>query len=260
MTNNLTDKSLHNHKHDILFKELIITFFKEYLELTQPTVAKRIDFNHISVLEDHMGFWNAAGKNQDIAELDTVIQVHRKKTRKKLIFYIESHSQKCENLPWHILCGFSSYLDCPDSNAIPQSICLNSAHSNIYNEHHSSQLQKRFGTELHFRYEKIDLTSLNLDEHKNSNNPFSIACLPFMQGFTDLTPTEKMNLKIEAYINLYKLKLDLKKSSLVVQLLEMNIPTDTDTINILEEQLRIRSASIPGFSDWILENQKEKIR
>lgn len=81
-------------KHDQLFKELIHTFFKEFLQVFFPEVHDQIDFQSIHPLSEEVFTDLHEGK---MRRLDIVIETKLKGLDTVLIIHVEPQSYKEKN-------------------------------------------------------------------------------------------------------------------------------------------------------------------
>src|SRR5690606_32937153 len=76
-------------RHDQLFKELIHTFFQEFLEVFFPDIHEAIDFQTITPLSEEVHTDLIEG---DTRRLDIVVQVKLKQENALIIVHIEPQS------------------------------------------------------------------------------------------------------------------------------------------------------------------------
>src|SRR4051794_35121014 len=83
--------------HDQIFKELLRTFFREFMELFFPSVAARLDFDRVTFLDKETFTDLPQGKQR---EADVVAQVYTLDGQPEIILtHIEVEARRRSELP-----------------------------------------------------------------------------------------------------------------------------------------------------------------
>ena len=95
--------------HDRLFKELLRTFFIEFLELFFPTLAIRVDRTQAPQFLDKENFGELASDTR--REMDLVAQLRLIDTQAYFIVHLEHEARSPDPLPERMFCYFSRTWD-----------------------------------------------------------------------------------------------------------------------------------------------------
>ncbi|GAB6456291.1 hypothetical protein bcgnr5390_11950 [Bacillus luti] len=241
--------------HDNIFKNLLKSFFKEYLLFTQPTVHDEIDFRHtvaksesVSLLQTMKGF----GLDHTV---DLAMETKILKTGELVIFHIEAQSYKQDNFPqrmkmYNYLCELAY-----NCEVISSAICFNQE-QRIISDTVVSKNQTSSDAHSSFKYVKIDLNNFLVKDYINETNPFAIACLGLMDGFKHLSQREIANIKLQGYINLFSNNLDENKNKIIAACLEKYISLEEEELTFFFKRLKTEDYNRKGLEDWVMNVSK----
>ena len=225
--------------HDRLFKELISTFFIEFIELFFPQVLKYLDTNSVTLLDKEL-FTDVTTGDKHEADLVAKVKflgkpfyflVHieaesgaKSKFNKRLFNYFAKLHQKFD-LPVYPIVIFSY--------DVPKKVAVNNYEINF------PDLEV-----LKFNYQVVQLNRLNWRDFLNSQNPVASALMSKM----NIEPADRPKVKAECLRLLVTLKLNPAKMQLISGFIDTYL-----RLNKIEEQ--IFEAEVSSF----IPKEKEKV-
>lgn len=192
--------------HDRLFKELISTFFIEFIELFFPEVIKYIDINSVSLLDKEIFTDVTAG---DKYETDLIAKVQFLGKPSYFLIHIEAESgakSKFNQRMFRYFCRLHEKFDLPIypivifSYSSPKTLATNNYQINF------PDLEV-----LKFNYQVIQLNQLNWRDFLNRQNPVASALMSKM----NIAPADRPKVKAECLRLLVTLKLNPAKMQLI---------------------------------------------
>ena len=192
--------------HDRLFKELISTFFIEFIELFFPEVIKYIDINSVSLLDKEIFTDVTAG---DKYETDLIAKVQFLGKLSYFLIHIEAESgakSKFNQRMFRYFCRLHEKFDLPIypivifSYSSPKTLATNNYQINF------PDLEV-----LKFNYQVIQLNQLNWRDFLNRQNPVASALMSKM----NIAPADRPKVKAECLRLLVTLKLNPAKMQLI---------------------------------------------
>ncbi|SFA56211.1 conserved hypothetical protein (putative transposase or invertase) [Parageobacillus thermantarcticus] len=211
--------------HDRLFKELIQTFFEEFILLFFPDMYEHIDFRHLSFLSEELFTDVTAGEKYRV---DLLVETKLKGENGLIIVHIENQSYVQPSLPERMFIYFSRLFEKYRTNIVPIAVFSYDA---IRDEPSSFTLQLPFGNILHFRFFTVELRKQNWRNYIRSDNPIAAALLSKM-GYTE---NERIELKKQFLRMLVRLELDEAKQRLLMGFFETYVKLSD------EEEQRLRN-------------------
>jgi Domain of unknown function (DUF4351)/Putative transposase, YhgA-like len=200
------DQSTETISHDQNFKELISTFFLEFLELFVPDLAKDIDPDSIRFLPQEY-FADLVEGDEKI--IDLLVEVRLAGQDKTFLFHLEaqsySESQIGRRMFYYLARLHQNYV----KDIYPIVIFS-------YDEPYRAE-QDTFKIEfpdlkvLEFRFRAIQLNRLNWRDYINSSNPVAAALMSKMK----IAKRDRPKVKAECLRLLVTLKLDPAKTRLI---------------------------------------------
>ena len=191
--------------HDRLFKELLSTFFEEFLLLFFPNVYEHIDVRHLSFLTEELFTDVTAGEKHRV---DLLVETKMKGEDGLVIVHVEHQSYAQRTFPERMFLYFSRLFQKYRRRIVPIAIFS-------YDEHHdepsSLVVQFPFLTVLDFRYLTVELRKLPWRAYIRHDNPVAAALLSKM-GYNE---EEKVDVKKEFLRMLVRLELDEAKQRLL---------------------------------------------
>jgi hypothetical protein len=191
--------------HDQLFKELIHTFFAEFLELFFPEVHKYIDFSAIRPLSEEV-FTDLLGGESRRA--DIVIEAKLKGEETILIIHVEPQSYYQTNFHERMYLYFSLLYNKYRKPILPIAVFT---YDKNYNEKNEFTMSFPFFHVLSFQFLTLTLRKLRWRDFIYSNNPVAAALLCKM-GFSE---EERVEVKKEFLRMLVRMQLDPARQRLI---------------------------------------------
>ncbi|EQB94247.1 transposase [Geobacillus sp. A8] len=211
--------------HDRLFKELLSTFFEEFLLLFFPNVYEHIDVRHLSFLTEELFTDVTAGEKHRV---DLLVETKMKGEEGLIIVHVEHQSYAQRTFPERMFLYFSRLFQKYRRRILPIAIFS-------YDEHHdepsSLVVQFPFLTVLDFRFLTVELRKLPWREYIRRDNPVAAALLSKM-GYNE---EEKVEVKKEFLRMLVRLELDEAKQRLLFGFFETYLRLSE------EEEVKLRN-------------------
>jgi predicted transposase YdaD len=192
--------------HDQNFKELISTFFLEFLELFVPDLAKDIDPGSIRFLPQEY-FADLVEGDEKI--LDLLVEVKLAGQDKTFLFHIEAQSYSESR----IACRMLYYLTRIHQNYVKDiyPIVIFSFDQPYREENDTFKIEFQNRKVLEFRFHAIQLNRLNWRDYIDRPNPVAAALMAKMK----IAKHDRPKVKAECLRLLVTLKLDPAKTRLI---------------------------------------------
>jgi hypothetical protein len=248
-------------KHDLLFKQLIHTFFKDFLEVFFPDVHDAIDFLSVKPLSEEVHTDMFEGSTR---RLDIVIETKLKDTDAVVIVHIEPQSSAQPHFHERMHQYFSLLYNKYRKPIIPIAVLT-------YNEsweRNEYTMAFPFFHVLTFHFMTLHLRKQNWRAFIHSNNPAAAALLSTM-GYTE---KERIQVKIEFLKMMARMTLDPARQRLIYGFFETYLKlTDEEEEKLMEEIKKLPEAEeileLPisyeekgkaiGFKEGKLEGKRE---
>ncbi|AXM88204.1 transposase [Anoxybacillus ayderensis G10] len=211
--------------HDRLFKELIQTFFEEFIVLFFPAMHEHIDFHHLSFLSEELFTDVTAGEKYRV---DLLVETKLKGEDGLVIVHIENQSYVQPSFPERMFIYFSRLFEKYRKPIVPIAVF---SYDTIRDEPSTFTLQFPFGHVLDFRFFTLELRKQNWRNYVRNDNPIAAALLSKM-GYTE---SERVELKKQFLRMLVRLELDEAKQRLLFGFFETYVKLSD------EEERRLRS-------------------
>ncbi|WP_346206937.1 Rpn family recombination-promoting nuclease/putative transposase [Caldifermentibacillus hisashii] len=213
--------------HDQLFKELIHTFFAEFLELFFPEVHKYIDFSAIRPLSEEV-FTDLLGGESRRA--DIVIEAKLKGEETILIIHVEPQSYYQTNFHERMYLYFSLLYNKYRKPILPIAVFT---YDKNYNEKNEFTMSFPFFHVLSFQFLTLTLRKLRWRDFIHSNNPVAAALLCKM-GFTE---AERVEVKKEFLRMLVRMQLDPARQRLIYGFFERYLKLTDEEEKVLMQEV-----------------------
>lgn len=210
--------------HDRLFKELIQTFFEEFILLFFPTMHEHIDFRHLSFLSEELFTDVTAGEKYRV---DLLVETKLKGEDGLVIVHIENQSDVQTSFPERMFIYFSRLFEKYRKNIVPIAVF---SYDTIRDEPSTFTLQFPFGNVLDFHFFTVELRKQNWRNYIRNDNPIAAALLSKM-GYTE---SERVELKKQFLRMLVRMELDEAKQRLLFGFFETYVKLSDEE----EQQLR----------------------
>ncbi len=196
--------------HDRLFKELLETFFAEFMELFFPEAARAIDLRQIKFLQQEVFTDVTAGEKRKV---DILVETRLKGETGLILVHVEPQAYVQKNFNERMFIYFSRLYEKFRRKILPVAVF---SYDRVRDEPDSFELGFPFLDVLNFRFYKLELKKLNWREYVQSDNPVAAALLSKM-GFK---PEEKVKVKLEFMRMLARMKLDPARMELLAGFFE----------------------------------------
>ncbi|KJE28590.1 hypothetical protein LG52_2846 [Geobacillus kaustophilus] len=211
--------------HDRLFKELLSTFFEEFVLLFFPRVYEHVDFHHLSFLSEEVLTDVTAGEKHRV---DLLVETKLKGEDGLIIVHIEHQSYIQPTFSERMFIYFSRLFQKHRRRILPIAIFSYDA---TRGEPSSFTVEFPFLTVLDFRFLTIELRKLPWREYIRQDNPVAAALLSKM-GYNE---DERIEVKKEFLRMLIRLELDEAKQRLLFGFFETYLRLSE------EEEIRLRN-------------------
>ncbi|NNU90051.1 Rpn family recombination-promoting nuclease/putative transposase [Anoxybacillus sp. CHMUD] len=211
--------------HDRLFKELITTFFEEFLLLFFPHVHEHIDFQHVSFLSEELFTDVTAGEKYRV---DLLVETKLKGEDSLIIVHIENQSYVQPSFPERMFIYFSRLFEKYRKRMLP--IAVFSYDSLRHESSSFTTLQFPFFDVLQFRFLTVELRKQNWRDYIRHDTPIAAALLSKM-GYTE---SERVELKKQFLRMIVRMELDEAKQRLLIGFFETYVRLSDEE----EQQLR----------------------
>jgi len=192
-------------KHDRLFKELIETFFMEFLELFFPEVAAYVDPSSIQFLRDEVFTDVTRG---ECHRADLVAKVRFRGNDTYFLIHIEAQGQQQDYFPSRMFTYFARFLERHQLPVYP--VAIFSYKWPLETEPKEYTVDFPDVQVLRFQYRTVQLNKLNWRDFLRSSNPIASALMARMRIKKKDRPrvkTECLRLLATFQLNPAKMKL-----------------------------------------------------
>ncbi|WP_371817503.1 Rpn family recombination-promoting nuclease/putative transposase [Virgibacillus sp. MSJ-26] len=226
-------------KHDQLFKELINTFIKEFLEVFFPDVHDNIDLQAIKPIRDEVYTDMIEGSTR---RLDIVVETTLKGKDVAVIVHIEPQSYKQDDFHERMYHYFSLLYNKYQKPIIP--IAVFSYEEDWEEKQYTMKFP--FFNVLTFNYMTLHLRKKNWRNYIRSDNPAAAALLSKM-GYTE---KERVQVKKEFLRMITRMELNPAKERLIYGFFETYLQLTEEE----EEELMKEVENLPKEeAEWIKE-------
>jgi len=162
--------------HDRLFKELLETFFAEFMQLFFPDAYQAIDFTHLKFLQQEVFTDVTAGERH---EVDIIVETRLKEEPGLILVHVEPQSYVQKNFNERMFIYFSRLYEKHRRKILPIAVF---SYDQVRNETDIFEQNFSFLDVLRFRFFKLELKKLSWWEYVQRDNPVAAALLSKM-GF-----------------------------------------------------------------------------
>lgn len=192
--------------HDRLFKELITTFFVEFLELFLPEVLVYLECDSIEFLDKEVFTDVTAG---DRYEADLIVKAKFREQESFFLIHVENQAQQQSDFGKRMFRYFSRLYEKFDSPVYPVVVfSSNYPKTPEPNIHQVAFLNK---VVLNFNYDVIQLNRLNWRDFVRQPNPVAAALMSKM----NIVPEDRPRVKLECLRLMATLRLDPARIQLI---------------------------------------------
>ena len=197
-TNKLADylegriKNFPKDGHDIVFKEILTVYFKDFIEMFLPKLSDQLDFENLTFLDKEM-FHHGTSRSKNYLDLVCKAPMLDKDENTKLILvHIEVQSTKDNKMVERMLDYYCHLRIKHHLDVVPIVLFADDAkwRKEVKNSYDMSFNDKNY---LHFKYEQIKLKHLDVRNYMNSTKPLAYALMAKM----DLSHVDKKKLMVQ---------------------------------------------------------------
>ncbi|AOL34880.1 MULTISPECIES: Rpn family recombination-promoting nuclease/putative transposase [Geobacillus thermoleovorans group] len=214
--------------HDRLFKELIQTFFEEFLLLFFPDMHEHIDFSHLSFLSEELFTDVTAGEKYRV---DLLVETKLKGENGLIIVHVENQSYVQPSFPERMFIYFSRLFEKYRTRIVPIAVF---SHDALREEPSVFSIEFPFGDVLQFRFFPVELRKKHWRDYIRHDNPIVAALLGKM-GYTE---NEKVELKKEFLRMLVRLELDEARQRLLLGFFETYVKLSEEEEQQLQREVK----------------------
>lgn len=192
--------------HDRLFKELLTTFFVEFLELFFPQVIAYLEPSSITFLDKEIFIDVTAGEQY---EADLVVQVKFREQETFFLIHVENQAQPQSNFGRRM---FRYFARLSENKALPvYPIAIFSYDAPVSVQPNSYRVEFPDKVVLQFNYAVIQLNQLNWRDFLRHQNPVASALMAKM----NIAPSDRPRVKSQCLRLLATLRLDPARMQLI---------------------------------------------
>jgi predicted transposase/invertase (TIGR01784 family) len=227
--------------HDRLFKELIRTFFMDFMWLFFPNIAADIDPDSVVFLDKEI-FTDISSGEKHIADL--VARVKVKGSDTFIIINVEHQSKSEPEFPARL---FKYFARLYEKYLLPIFPVVIYSHSQPRREEPSRFDMEVFGKAvLKFEYTSIQLNRMSWRQFIDQPSPVATALMTRM----DIAKKDRPKVKAECLRLLATLRLDPAKSRLIGVFIETYLALNREEMKIYEQEFE---AMVPGVKEATME-------
>lgn len=191
--------------HDQLFKQLLRTFFAEFLEAFLPKVYEYVDFSTVTLLSEQLYTDLIEGKSQTV---DLMFETKVKNEDTIIIIHVEPQSYPQSNFHERMFQYFTLIYNREKRPILPIAVF---SYDEKRNEKNQFNISFPFFQVLTFEFLMLELKKMNWRSYVHSNNPAAAALLSKM-GYSE---KEKVQVKKEFLRMMVKMELNPAKAELI---------------------------------------------
>ncbi|GBF33131.1 hypothetical protein DCCM_2228 [Desulfocucumis palustris] len=196
--------------HDRLFKELLETFFAEFMVLFFPEAAQSIDLKQIKFLQQEIFTDITAGEKRAV---DILAETRLKNESGLILVHVEPQAYEQKKFNQRMFIYFSRLYEKYRRRILPVAVF---SYDRVRDEPDSFGLGFPFLAVLNFRFYKLELKKLHWREYIRSDSPVAAALLSKM-GYE---PEERIKVKLEFMRMLIRMQLDPARMELLAGFFE----------------------------------------
>ncbi|MBD2486360.1 DUF4351 domain-containing protein [Aulosira sp. FACHB-615] len=215
-------------EHDRLFKELLSTFFIEFLELFLPQLASTIDPNSIRFLPQEYFADLTAGEDKII---DLLVEVKQAGKEVGFLVHIESQAYSEREFTRRMFFYFARLYQKYLQPIYP--IVLFSFDQPYREEPHCHTVEFPDLKVLEFNFTAIQLNRLNWRDYLNQPNPVAAALMSKMR----IAPSDRPKVKVECLRLLATLKLDPARTRLISGFVDTYLQLNQQEEQVFQEEI-----------------------
>jgi len=214
--------------HDRLFKELIETFFLDFVDLFLPEVSQYLERVGIIFLDKELFTDVTSGESH---EADLVVKGRFRGQEAFFLIHIEAQSSREQGFARRMFRYFGRLYDKFDLPVYPVALFSYDAPLTPEEETHTVAFPDR--TVNHFSYRAIQLNRLNWRDFMDKRNPVAAALMAKMR----IAPEDRPTVKLECLRLLVTLRLDQARMKLISGFVDMYLRLTTAEDELFQREL-----------------------
>jgi hypothetical protein len=216
--------------HDRLFKELLTTFFVDFLELFLPELLTDLERDSIQFLDKEIFTDVTAGEKY---EADLLVKVKLRGQESYVLIHVEHQAYKQADFDKRMFRYFARLYEKFDLPVYPIVLC--SYDSPKTPEKNFHQVAFPHKTVLQFNYDVIQLNRLNWRDFLRQQNPVATALMAKM----NIAPAERRQVKLECLRLMATLKLDPARMQLISGFVDTYLKLNAQEQKLLQADIAI---------------------
>jgi predicted transposase/invertase (TIGR01784 family) len=214
--------------HDKNFKELIVTFFLEFLQLFLPEIARTIDPGSIRFLQQEY-FTDLVNGEKKI--IDLLVEVKQSGRDTTFLIHIEAQATSKSNFNRRMFYYFAILHQQHLKDIYP--IVIFSFDQPYRPEENTYKVEFPTRKVLEFSFESIQLNQLNWRDYLNQPNPVAAALMSKMK----IDPKDRPKVKAECLRLLVTLKLNPAKSQIISKFVDTYLRLDPQEEEMFQAEI-----------------------
>lgn len=214
--------------HDRLFKELVTTFFIEFLELFLPELNDYIEADSVVFLDKEL-FEDAFFRER--LEVDVIAQARFKEQEATFVIHVENQASSQADFSQRIFFYFARLYERSKQKVYP--IALFSFDEPARPEPDQHQMIFPNKTVLDFSFDTIQLNRLNWRDYLNRPNPVASALMTKMK----IAPKDRPRVKLECIKMLAGLKISRTRKYFISSFVDTYLKLDAAEEQVFDKEL-----------------------
>jgi predicted transposase YdaD len=214
--------------HDQLFKELLTTFFVEFLELFFPSVLEYLDTNSIQFVDKEL-FTDLVGGEKKILDIVALAKFQRQDY--SFLVHIENQASNAPEFNHRMFRYFCSLFLKYDRPIYPIVVFSYDVPKRL--DRNNFVIDFPDGQVLNFDYKIVQLNRLDWRDFLQQKNPVAAALMAKMK----IDPLDRPTVKAQCLRLLVTLKLDPAKMQLISGFVDTYLNLDQDEETLFQSQL-----------------------
>jgi hypothetical protein len=221
-------KKVESIDHDRLFKELLETFFIEFVALFFPDAYREIDLTHLNFLQQEVFTDVTVG---DKHRVDLLVETKLRNENGLILIHVETQSYFKHDFAERMFIYFNRLYQKFRRKILPIVVF---SYDEDHDEPDCFQIGFPFLEVLKFHFYKLELKKRNWREYIESDNPVAAALLSKM-GYQ---PDEKVRVKVEFIRMLTRLRLDPARMTLLAGFFETYLKLNETEEKVFQKEIQ----------------------
>ncbi|MDQ2687169.1 MAG: Rpn family recombination-promoting nuclease/putative transposase [Armatimonadota bacterium] len=235
--------------HDRLFKELLTTFFAEFLDLFLPEVSAYVDRDSFQFMDKEIFIDVNAGEKH---EADIVVRARFRNEEAFFLVHVENQAKAQPNFNRRMFHYFARLHETHDLPIYPIVVFSYDAPQRPESDEYQVTFPDR--TVLEFRFRVIQLNRLNWRDFLRSQNPVAAALMAKMH----IAPEDRPRVKLECLRLLATLRLDPARTQLISGFVDSYLRLNAPERQVFDRELAAISPPEQEATMEIMTSWKEE--